>query len=61
MIKYSSSVSCDMNNVTGINAIVKTYLVKITTLASSFKDIGIHKPPLPTDVFEDVKIPFGVL
>ena len=25
MIKYSPSVACDINNVTGINAIVKTF------------------------------------
>ena len=54
MIKYSPSVSCDMNNVTGINAIVKIYAVKITTIASNYKDIYKNKPPLPTDVFEDV-------
>ena len=54
MIKYSPSVSCDMNNVTGINGIVKTCSVKITTIVSKFKDIYKNKPPLPTDVFEFV-------
>ena len=39
MIKYSPSVSCDINNVMGINAIVKTCSVKITTIASNFNDI----------------------
>ena len=34
MIKCSPSVSCDINNVTGINAIVKTYSVKIMTITS---------------------------
>ena len=52
MIKYSPSVSCDINDVTGINAIVKTYSVKITTIANNFKDVCINKPPLHTDVFE---------
>ena len=52
IIKYSPSVSCDISNVTGINDIVKTSSVKITTIASNFKDIYIIKPPLPTDVFE---------
>ena len=32
MIKYSPSVSCDINNVMGINTIVKTCSVKITTI-----------------------------
>ena len=62
MIKYSPSVSCDMNNVTGINTIVKTCSVKITTIASKFKDTRINKPPLPTDVFEFLNaLPFRVL
>ena len=39
MIKYSPSVSCDINNVTGINAIVKSFSMKITTIASNVKDI----------------------
>ena len=39
MIKYSPSVSCDINNVTGINATVKTFSMKITTIASNVKDI----------------------
>ena len=51
MIKYSPSVSCDINNGT---AIVKTCSVKITAITNSFKDICINKPPLPTDVFDDV-------
>ena len=59
MIKYIPSVSCDTNNVTGINAIVKTYSVKITTIASKFQDICINKPTLPTDVFEFVNTPIS--
>ena len=51
---YSPSVSCDINNVTGISTIIKTCSVKITTIASNFKDIYINKPPLPSDEFEDV-------
>ena len=54
MIKCSPSVSCDMNNVTGMNAIVKTCSMKITTITSNLKDIYINKPPLPADVFEYV-------
>ena len=42
MIKYSPSISCDINNVTGICAIVKTCSAKITTIANNFKDIYIH-------------------
>ena len=57
MIKYSPSVSCGINNVTVINTIVKTCSVKITTIASTFKDTRINKPPLPTDVFEFVNTP----
>ena len=57
MIKYSPSVSYDINNVTGINAIVKTCSVKITPITSSFRDICIDKQPLPTDVFDDVNTP----
>ena len=61
MITYSPSVSCDMNNVTGINMIVKTCPVKITTIESKFKDTCINKPPLPTDVFEFVNTPISLL
>ena len=53
MIKYSPSVSCNINNVTGINSIIETCSIKITTIASNFKYTCINKPPLPTDVFED--------
>ena len=42
MIKYSPSASCDVDNVTGINAIVKTCSVKITTIASNFIYIYIY-------------------
>ena len=59
LIKYSPSVSCDMNNVTRENAIAKTCSVKITTTASNFRDIYINKPPLPTDVCEDVITPIS--
>ena len=61
MIKYSPPVSCDTNNVTGINAIVKICSVKITTIASNLKDIYINKPPLPTDVFEYVNTPISCI
>ena len=50
MIKYSPSVSCDINNITAINTIVKTCSVKIMT-ATKVEDTCINKPPLPT-VFE---------
>ena len=50
-----------MNNVTGINTIVKTYSVKITTIASKFKDTCIDKPPLPTDVLEFVNNPISCI
>ena len=61
MTKHFPSVSCDMNNVTGMNTIVKTYSVKITTIASKFKDTCINKPPLPTDVFEFVNTPISCI
>ena len=61
MIKYSPSVSCDMNNVTGINAIFKACSVKIHTIESNFKDIYINKLPLPIDVFEDVNTPISCI
>ena len=54
MIKYRVSVSCDINNVTEVNAIVKTRSMKITIITSNFKDICINKPPLATEVFEDI-------
>ena len=57
MIKYSPSVSCDINNVTGINKIVKTCSVKITTIATDVKDTCINEPPHPTDVFEFINTP----
>ena len=51
IIKYSPSVSCDINNITAINTIVKTCWVKLTT-ATKVTDTCINKPPLPTDLFE---------
>ena len=57
MIKYSPSVSYDINNITGINTIAKTCSVKITT-ATKVKDTTcINKPPLPTDLFEFINTP----
>ena len=41
--------------VSGINVIVKTSSVKITTVASNFMDIYKNKPPLPTDMFRVLK------
>ena len=57
MIKYSTCVSCDINNVTGINDIVKPCSGKIMAIINSFRDIFINKPPLPTDVVDDVNTP----
>ena len=57
MIEYIPSVSCDMNNVTGISDIVKPCSVKITTITSCINDICINKPPLPTDEFDDANTP----
>ena len=61
MIKYSPSVSCDINNVTGISTIVKTCSVKITTIATKVKNTCINKPPLPTDVFEFMNTPISCI
>ena len=61
MIKYSPSVSWDMNKVMGINAIVKICSVKITTIASNFKDIYMNKPPLPTDVSKAANSPISCI
>ena len=61
MTKYNPSVSCDINNVTGINAIVKTCSVKIKRITSSFKDLCINKPTLPTHVFDDVSTPISCI
>ena len=33
----------------------------MNTIASSFKDISINKPPLPTDVFEEVNTPISCI
>ena len=60
MIKYSPSVSCDINNITAINTIVKTCSVKITT-ATKVKDTCINKPPLPTDLFEFINTPISCI
>ena len=60
MIKYSPSVSCDINNITAINTIVKTCSVKITT-ACKVKDTCINKPPLPTDLFEFKNTPISCI
>ena len=61
IIKYTPSVSCDMNNVMGINTIVKTCSMKIAIIASKFKDTCINKPPLPTDVFGFVNTPISCI
>ena len=50
----TAPVSCDINNNTGINGIVKPCSVKITTITSIFNNVCINKPPLPTNVFDDV-------
>ena len=61
-----------MNNVTEINTIVKICSVKITAIASKFKDTCInwlnififlfrHKPPFSTNVFEFVNIPISCI
>ena len=42
MMKYSPSFSCDRDNVMGMNVIVKTCSVKITTIASNFKDVCLN-------------------
>ena len=60
MIKYSPSVSCDINNITGINTLVKTCSVKITT-ATKVKDTCINKPPLPTGPFEFINTPISCI
>ena len=49
LIKYSPPVFCDINDVTGINDIVKRCSVIITTITSSFMDVCINKPPLSND------------
>ena len=54
-------IICDINNVTGINVIVKTCSMKITTIASNFKDLYINKLPLLFDVFEDVNTPISCI
>ena len=61
MIKYRPSVSCDINNVTGIKYIVKTCSVKKTTITSSTEDVCIRKPPLPTNVFHNVNTPISYI
>ena len=61
MIKYNPHVSNDKNIVTGINDIVKPCSIKITAITSSFKDVCINKPPLPTDVFHDVNTPISCI
>ena len=60
MIKYSPSVSCDINNITAINTIVKTCSVKLTT-ATKVKDTCINKRPLPTDLFEFINTPISCI
>ena len=54
------AVSCDINNITAINTIVKTCSVKITT-ATKVKDTCINKPPLPTDLFEFINNPISCI
>ena len=51
---WLNTVSCAIDNVMVINDTVKPCSVKIKTITSSFRNICINKPPLPTDVFDDV-------
>ena len=60
MIRYSPSVSCDINNITEINTIVKACSVKITT-ATKVKDTPINKKPFPTDLFELIHTPISCI
>ena len=60
MIKYSPSVSCDINSITAINTMVKTCSVKITT-ATKVKDTCINKHPFPFDLFEFINTPISCI
>ena len=53
-------VSCDINNISAINTIVKTCSVKIMT-ATKIKDTCINKPPLPTDRFKFINTPISCI
>ena len=50
MIEHDPSISCNINNVTDINDIVKACSVIITKLPSNSKDTCINNPPLSTSV-----------
>ena len=50
MIEHNPSISCNINNVTDINDIVKACSVIITKLPSNSKDTCINNPPLSTSV-----------
>ena len=56
-----ASVSCDINNVTGIESIFETCSAKITTIATKVKDTCMNKPRLPTDVFEFINNPISCI
>ena len=60
MIKYSPSVSCDINSITEINTIVKTCSVKIKT-ATKVTNTCMNKPPLQTDLFEFINTPISCI
>ena len=60
MILYSPPVSCDINDITAINTIVKTCSVKIMT-ATKVKDTCINEPQLPTDLFEFINTPISCI
>ena len=62
MIKYNPIVSCDINNITAINTIVKPCSVKIKTATKvKVKNTCINKPPLPTDLFEFINNPISCI
>ena len=60
MIKYGPFVSCDISNVTVVNEIIKPCAVK-TTPRNSFNHICINKPPLPTNMYDDVNTPISCI
>ena len=59
MVTYNLSASCDIDNDIKMNDIVKSRSMKIWSITSSLKDMGMNKPPIPTNVFDNGNTPIS--
>ena len=59
MWKYSPPVSCNINDETAINDIVKACIVKLTSITGNFETVLVNIPLLPAHILYGVTTPFS--